>query len=297
AGIIAEETISTIRTAVAFGTQKELSNLYDSYLADARKEGIKKSLFNGFAIGIMYFCIAATHGLAFWYASTLIINNELSPGQAINLFLTFLYGTFCLTYFFVDIQALNLAAGAGSKIFGTIDRVPSIDIASDTGDKPENVVGYIQLKNINFVYPARPDVKTLNDVSFDVEPGSTVALVGSSGSGKSTIMSLILRFYDPISGGVFLDGRDIKFLNLTWLRRQISFVSQEPVLFKATIAENVSYGLVSSIYENLSDNEKREMIENACKMANAHDFIMNFPDKYETMVGERGALLSGGQKQ
>ncbi|CAG8568513.1 1357_t:CDS:2 [Racocetra fulgida] len=254
AGIIAEETISTIRTAVAFGTQKALSNLYDTYLADARKEAFKKSLFNGFAIGIMYFCIAATH-------------------------------------------ALNLAAGAGSKIFETIDRVPSIDIASDTGDKPENVVGYIQLKNINFVYPTRPDVKTLNDVSFDVEPGSTVALVGSSGSGKSTIMSLILRFYDPISGGVFLDGRDIKSLNLTWLRRQISLVNQEPVLFKATIAENVSYGLVSSIYENLSDNEKREMIENACKMANAHDFIMNFPDKYETMVGERGALLSGGQKQ
>ncbi|CAG8709376.1 6853_t:CDS:2 [Cetraspora pellucida] len=297
AGIIAEEAISTIRTAVAFGTQNELSKLYDAYLIGARKEGFKKSLFNGFAIGIMHFGIVATHGLAFWFASTLIINQELSSGQVINLFLTFLYGTFCLTYFFVDIQALSLAAGAGLKIFGTIDRVPSIDIASDTGDKPENVVGYIQFKNINFVYPTRPDVKTLNDISFDVEPGSIVAFVGSSGSGKSTIISLILRFYDPIFGGVFLDGRDIKSLNLTWLRRQISLVNQEPVLFNTTIAENVSYGLVSSIYENLSDNAKREMIENACKMANAHDFIINLPDKYETVVGERGILLSGGQKQ
>ncbi|CAG8709877.1 12709_t:CDS:2, partial [Racocetra persica] len=271
AGIIAEEAISTIRTTVAFGIQQKLSKLYDAYLTDARKEGFKKSLFNGFSIGIMNFVSAATHGLAFWFASTLIINQEISPGQAVNLLLTFLYGTFYLVYFFGEFQTLSLAASAGSKIFGTIDRVPSIDISSDTGDKPENVVGHIQFKNINFVYPTR--------------------------SGKSTIMSLILRFYDPISGGVFLDGHDIKSLNLTWLRRQISFVSQESVLFKTTIAENVSYGLIGSIYENLPNNKKREMIENACKIASAHDFIMNLPDKYETIVGERGILLSGGQKQ
>ncbi|KAF0561604.1 multidrug resistance protein MDR [Gigaspora margarita] len=297
AGIIAEEAISTIRTAVAFSTQKKLSELYDAYLADARKEGLKKSLSNGFALGAMFFGIYTAYALAFWFGSTLIINHELTPGQVTSAFFTLLFGTFSLSGFFVDIQALSLAAGAGPKVFGIIDRVPSIDIASDTGDKPEKVMGHIQLKMINFIYPTRPGVKILNNVSLDVDPGSTVALVGSSGSGKSTIISLILRFYDPISGGLFLDGRDIKSLNLAWLRRQISLVSQEPVLFKTTIAENVSYGLVGSIYENLPNNEKREMIENACKMANAHDFIMNLPDKYETMVGERGILLSGGQKQ
>ncbi|CAG8451616.1 23192_t:CDS:2 [Gigaspora rosea] len=270
AGTIAEDVISTIKTSVAFGAQKELSNFYNSYLANARKEGYKKSLFNGFYIGIMHFGMVATRGLAYWFGSTLIINHELSPGQVTGLFLTFLYGTFSLTSFFVDIQALSLAAAAGSKIFETIDRVSSINIDSDIGDKPENVMGHIQLKNINFVYPTRPNVKTLSDISLDVEPGSIVALVGSSGSGKSTIISLILRFYDPISGGIFLDGRDIRSFNLTWLRRQISLVSQEPVLFKTSISKN---------------------------MVNAHDFIMNLPDKYETMVGERGILLSGGQKQ
>ncbi|KAF0536907.1 multidrug resistance protein MDR [Gigaspora margarita] len=294
---IAEDVISTIKTSVAFGAQKELSNFYDSYLANTRKEGYKKSLLNGFSIGIMHFGIVATHGLAFWFGSTLIINHELSSGQVTGLFLTFLYGTFSLISFFVDIQALSLAAAAGSKIFGTIDHVFSINIDSDIGDKPENVMGHIQLKNINFVYPTRPNIKTLSDVSLDVEPSSIVALVGSSGSGKSTIILLILRFYDPISSGIFLDGRDIKSLNLTWLRRQISLVSQEPVLFKTTIAKNISYGLIGSIYENLPDKKRREIIENACKMANAHDFIMDFPDKYETMVGERGILLSGGQKQ
>ncbi|CAG8823799.1 43_t:CDS:1, partial [Racocetra persica] len=196
-----------------------------------------------------------------------------------------------------DLQAFGFASGAGSKIFETIERVPPIDVASDAGEKLEDVVGHIQLKNINFIYPARPEVKTLNGISLDIEPGTTVALVGSSGSGKSTIVSLVLRFYDPVSGDVLLDGRDIKSLNLTWLRRQISLVGQEPVLFNTTIAENVAHGLIGSVYEHLPDIKKRDMIENACKMANAHDFIMNLPDKYETMVGERGFLLSGGQKQ
>ncbi|KAF0477237.1 multidrug resistance protein MDR [Gigaspora margarita] len=198
-GIFAEEAISSIRVAVAFGVQKKLFNLYDAHLDEAKKEG--------------------------------------------------------------------LASGASAKIFETIDRIPSINITSDTGDKPENVIGHIQLKNINFIYQTRLNVKALNNISF-----------GSSGSGKSTIVSLILRFYDSLSGDIFLDGRNIKSLNLTWLRSQIN-------------------RLIGSIYENLTDNEKRERIEIVCKIADANDFIMKFPGKYETMVGERGILLSGGQKQ
>ncbi|KAF0453393.1 P-loop containing nucleoside triphosphate hydrolase protein [Gigaspora margarita] len=294
AGIIAEESISTIRAAVAFGAQKKLSDLYDAYLGEAKKEGFKKSLLVGFTLGIMFFGMYASASLSFFYGA---INNEISFGQVVSVSNLIVNGFFSLTTFYDYIQAISLATGAGSKLFETIDRVPSIDIASDTGDKPKIVTGHIQLKNIKFIYPTRPDAKILNNISLDLEPGSIVALVGSSGSGKSTIASLILRFYDPHSGDIFLDGHNIKSLNLIWLRRQIGFVNQEPVLFKTTIAENVSYGLIGSIYENLPNNEKREMIENACKKANAHDFIMKFPDKYETMVGERGTLLSGGQKQ
>ncbi|CAG8472261.1 39810_t:CDS:2, partial [Gigaspora margarita] len=284
AGIIAEEAISTIRVAVSFSAQKKLSNLYDAYLGDARNEGFKKSFLIGFALGIMFFYIYAFNALSIWFGSTMVINNEISPGKIISVFSLIASGFMSISNSFDHIQALSLATGASSKIFETIDRVPSIDIASNTGDKPDNVVGHIQLKNINFIYPTRPDVKILNNIPLDIEPGSTVALVGSSGSGKSTIVSLILRFYDPISGGIYLDGRNVKSLNLTWLRRQISLVSQEPVLFNTTITENVSYELIGSIYENLPDNEKFEKIENACKIANAHDFIMNLPDKYETIV-------------
>ncbi|KAF0391648.1 P-loop containing nucleoside triphosphate hydrolase protein [Gigaspora margarita] len=297
AGIIAEESISTIRVAVAFGAQKKLSDLYDAYLDEAKKEGFKKSLLVGFTLGIMFFGINSISSFSFLYGSTMVINNEISFGQVVSIFNLIGNVFFSLTTFFDYIQAIGLATGASSKLFETIDRAPSIDIASDTGVKPKTLAGHIQLKNIKFIYPTRPDVEILNNISLDIEPGSTVALVGSSGSGKSTIASLILRFYDPHSGGIFLDGHNIKSLDLIWLRKQIGFVSQEPVLFKTTIAENVSYGLIGSIYENLPNNEKREMIENACKKANAHDFIMKFPDKYETMVGEHGILLSGGQKQ
>ncbi|CAG8798018.1 23261_t:CDS:2, partial [Gigaspora rosea] len=205
AGIIAEEAISTIRTAVAFGSQKKLSNLYDTYLIDARKEGHKKAVLIGFALGLTLFGIYATYSLAFWFGSTLIISHELTSGQVVNVFFSVIIGAFALANLSADLQAFSFATGAGSKIFEAIDRVPSIDVASDAGAKFENVEGRIQLKNINFVYPARPEVKTLKSVSLDIEAGTTVALVGSSGSGKSTIVSLVLRFYDPVSGEVLLD--------------------------------------------------------------------------------------------
>ncbi|CAG8767803.1 40561_t:CDS:2, partial [Gigaspora margarita] len=184
AGIIAEESISTIRVAVAFGAQKKLSDLYDTYLSEARKEGFKKSLLVGFTLGIMFFGMYAIPSLSFLYGSTMVINNEISFGQVVSIFNLVGNGFFSLATFFDYIQAISLATGASSKLFETIDRVPSIDIASDTGDKPNNVAGHIQFKNINFIDPTRPDAKILNNISLDIEPGSTVALVGSSGSGK-----------------------------------------------------------------------------------------------------------------
>lgn len=296
-GTIAEEAISTIRTAVAFGIQSQLSKLYDSNLIFAKKESIKKSILNGAGLGIIFFYVYATYALAFWYGSTLILSGMLSAGDVVNVFFAVLIGSFALANIAPDLQAFSFATGAGSKIFETINRIPSIDIASESGEKLENIKGRIQIKNISFIYPARPEMVTLKKVSLDIESGTTVALVGSSGSGKSTIVSLVLRFYDPVEGEVQLDGHNIKDLNLIWLRRQMSLVGQEPVLFNNTIAENVAHGLIGSIYENIDENKKQIMIEQACKMANAHDFIMNLPNKYETNVGERGFLLSGGQKQ
>ncbi|CAB4414464.1 unnamed protein product [Rhizophagus irregularis] len=295
--VIAEESISTIRTTVAFSQQKNVSKLYDSKLEDAKLSGVKSSILNSFGIGTNEFILNSAYGLAFWFGSTQIINDETTSGKVISVFFSVVAACFSVNQIMPDIMAINSAKGAGGKIYETIERTPPINIESKEGDILDNVKGRIQLKNLSFFYPSRPEIKTLKNVSLDIEPGTTVALVGSSGSGKSTIVSLVLRFYDPIEGEILFDGHAIKGLNLKWLRRQMSLVGQEPVLFNTTIAKNVAYGLIGSVYEDIGENKKHEMIVQACTMANAHDFIMKLPDKYETNVGEGGFLLSGGQKQ
>lgn len=196
-----------------------------------------------------------------------------------------------------NLQAFTLALSACSKIYETIDRVPKIDIYYDGGERPKEITGNLEFRNINFIYPSRPEVQVLDNVSLVVPHGKTTALVGASGSGKSTIVALTERWYDPLDGQVLLDGHDLKDLNLKWLRSQISLVSQEPTLFNATIFENVCHGLIGSQWENASEEEKRDLVREACITANADNFIQSLPEKYDTVVGERAVLLSGGQKQ
>jgi ATP-binding cassette, subfamily B (MDR/TAP), member 1 len=193
--------------------------------------------------------------------------------------------------------ALNNGCGAAAKLYATIDLVPSIDSASEEGLKPSTVVGEISLENVDFNYPARPDVQILKNLSLTFPTGKTTALVGASGSGKSTIISLVERFYDPLAGSVRLDGVDIRELNLRWLRSQIGLVSQEPTLFSTTIRRNVEHGLVGTSHEHASSEEKLRIVKEACIKANADGFISKLPLGYDTVVGERGFLLSGGQKQ
>jgi len=214
-----------------------------------------------------------------------------------SVFFSVLIGSFSVAEIAPNLQAFTLALSACAKIYETIDRVPKIDIYSEDGERPKEVAGNVEFRNISFIYPSRPEVQVLNNVSLMVPHGKTTALVGASGSGKSTIVALTERWYDPLEGQVLLDGRDLRDLNLRWLRNQISLVSQEPTLFNATIFENVCHGLIGSQWENASEEEKRELVRRACITANADNFIQSLPDKYDTVVGERAVLLSGGQKQ
>uniref|UniRef100_A0A7N4PJN0 ATP binding cassette subfamily B member 1 n=1 Tax=Sarcophilus harrisii TaxID=9305 RepID=A0A7N4PJN0_SARHA len=165
---------------------------------------------------------------------------------------------------------------------------PTIDSFSTNGHKPDNIKGNLEFKNVHFTYPSRKEVKILKGLNLKVYSGQTVALVGSSGCGKSTTVQLIQRLYDPTEGMVTIDGQDIRTLNVRYLREITGVVSQEPVLFATTIAENIRYG---------REDVTMEEIEKAVKEANAYDFIMKLPHKFDTLVGERGAQLSGGQKQ
>jgi len=186
------------------------------------------------------------------------------------------------------LTSMAKARKAAKDIMLVSDRIPPIDSHSDAGKKPEKVTGSIELKDVHFSYPSRPDTKVMDGYSLTVDAGTTVALVGASGSGKSTAIQLVERFYDPESGSVTLDGIDLKELNVKWLRDQIGLVGQEPVLFAGTIADNIAYALPGAT---------RAQIEAAAKSANAHDFITEFELGYETDVGDKGSQLSGGQKQ
>ncbi|KAG0199551.1 Multidrug resistance protein 1 [Mortierella sp. GBA30] len=271
AGAVAEQAFSSIRTVVAFGGQKRETAAYVKWLNEAYKSGSR---------------------LAFWYGANRVAAQDMSSDQVVNVFLGIIIGAFALGNIGPNLSAFANARGAAYNIFKTIDRVPTINSSSPEGAKPTDLRGHIIVRDVDFHYPSRPDVPILKKMNVEVLPGQTIALVGQSGSGKSTIVGLVERFYDPVSGSVTLDGIEIKDYNVTFLRDSIGIVSQEPVLFNASIKQNIALGIRK---EQAPPTDQE--IEDACRLSNAHDFISKLPDKYDTMVGEKGALLSGGQKQ
>jgi ATP-binding cassette subfamily B (MDR/TAP) protein 1 len=153
-------------------------------------------------------------------------------------------------------------------------------------------------RQVKHIYPSRPDVVILQDFHLAVPAGSTVAITGASGSGKSTVIALLERFYEPVAGEVLIDGHNIDGLNIHWLRQQIGLVPQDPTLFSTTVEANILHGLRGAGDQYTSDGlGRRALVERAARLANAHDFIMQLPQGYDTQVGERGSLLSGGQRQ
>jgi len=189
------------------------------------------------------------------------------------------------------------AAAASRDVLQMIARESAIDSASTEGLRPQTVRGHIELRGVDFRYPARPTVAVLENLNMVFEAGKTTALVGASGSGKSTIVALAERWYDPVAGDVLVDGHNVKDLNLRWLRSQIGLVQQEPVLFNDTVFANVAHGLYGTEMASLPEDEKRRLVKAACVEANADAFIETLPEGYDTVVGERASLMSGGQKQ
>ncbi|KAF8194139.1 P-loop containing nucleoside triphosphate hydrolase protein [Pholiota molesta] len=269
-GSLAEEVISTIRTAQAFGTQTILGRLYNDRIDESLKVDMKAATWHGGGLAVFFFVIYSAYALAFSFGTTLINEGHATPGRVVNVFLAILIGSFSLALLAPEMQAVTHGRGAAAKLYHTIDRVPDIDSANPDGLKPEKVEGELKLENVVFAYPSRPTVQVVKGLDITFRAGKTAALVGASGSGKSTIISLVERFYDPLSGAVKLDGRNLKDLNLKWLRTQ---------------------------HEHASEEEKDALIKEACIKANADGFITKLPLGYDTMVGERGFLLSGGQKQ
>ncbi|XP_025093405.1 LOW QUALITY PROTEIN: multidrug resistance protein 1-like [Pomacea canaliculata] len=287
-GAIAEQALRAIRTVQAFQGQEKEQKRYEDNLIFAVKAGSRKGIFLGIGMSTFWFIIFMAFAVSFWYGVHLIQTEGFSPGNILPVFFGVYLGSMSLGNALPNLENFSDARAAAAKVFEIIDLSPHIDVSSDKGEKIMSLKGVIEFKNIHFRYPARPDIPVLNGLDLRVDPGQTVGLVGASGCGKSTTIQLLQRFYDPEKGQVAVDGHDIKTLNLKWLRDQIGVVSQEPVLFAATIAENIRYG---------KRDVTQAAIEAAAKEANAHGFISHLPQGYDTLVGEMGAQLSGGQKQ
>lgn len=289
ASAIAEQVFAGIRTVYAFSLQTRFSRLYESKLVTACYYGVRRADFLGIGSGGFLFVLCSIFGVAFYYGSQLVEQEVVSGFRVMGGFFIIILGSITLLGLPAHYKFISSACATAYKVFQTIDRVPPIDPDSTEGIIPQRVTGRIEFRNIMFKYPTRPDVTILKNLSLDIEPGTTVAFVGASGSGKSTSIQLLQRFYDPLHGQVLLDGIDVRDLNLRWLREQIGVVSQEPVLFNMTVRQNLLMGL--------NRPATQEEIVTACQKANCHTFITKLPQGYDTVVGERGGMLSGGQKQ
>ncbi|CAB3983659.1 Multidrug resistance 1 [Paramuricea clavata] len=288
AGSVAQEVFSSFRTVAAFGGEDKETQRYSSRLGKARKMGEKKGLANGLTMGMFNFIMFCSYALAFWYGGELVIDNEMTGGDLLIVFFGVMFGSILAGQAGPSVQGIAIARGAAYQIYNLIDRCPPIDINCEDGEVLEKLEGNVEFKDVSFNYPSRSDVQVLCNFTLSVPKGKRVALVGESGCGKSTVVKLIQRFYDIDCGCLLIDGIEVKAFNLKWLRQHIGVVSQEPVLFATTVAENIRYG---------RDDATQEEIEEAAKMANAHDFISAMPKGYKTLCGERGAQMSGGQKQ
>ena len=286
--VIVGEAITGIVNVKVFTNEAYEVKRYSEKTNEIRIFGFKYGLFRG---TFFAFVIAFIFGAVFFILYLMVklyLQNELTGEQFGQFLMLSLFVAASLGGLPEQIASIQRALGATDRVFELIDgEVESIDLSRIPG-QAKHTKGEINFSGVSFNYPSRPDFTVLKDISFKVDSGHTVALVGSSGSGKTTIASLILRFYDPTKGTITIDGIDSRSISLTELRQQIALVPQDVILFAGTIKDNIAYGR-----PNATDEEIRE----AARQANAFDFIESFPDKFNTLVGERGIQLSGGQRQ
>lgn len=288
AGNVVEQIVGAIRTVASFTGEKRAIEKYNKKLRIAYAATVQQGLASGLGLGILLLIMFCTYGLAVWYGAKLIIEKGYNGGQVFNIMLAIMMGGMSLGQTSPSMNAFASGQAAAYKMFDTIKREPNIDAYDTNGVILEDIRGEIELKDVYFRYPARPEVQIFSGFSLQVPSGTTAALVGQSGSGKSTVISLVERFYDPEAGEVLIDGVNLKQLQLKWIREKIGLVSQEPILFATTIKENIAYG---------KENATQEEIRTAIELANAAKFIDELPNGLDTMAGEHGTQLSGGQKQ
>ncbi|RTY69658.1 ATP-binding cassette domain-containing protein [Flavobacterium sp. GSP27] len=286
--VIVEETMQGISIVKAFANEWYEIARYNGKIKEVVAIAIKGGKYRGYFASFIIFCLFGAIVAVVWFGVRLSISGEMSVGQLISFVL---YSTFVGASFggIAELYAqIQKAIGATERVFELLDETPEkINSVRDPA-AIEKIKGNVTFKNVAFSYHSRKEIKVLKDVSFTANFGQKIAIVGPSGTGKSTIASLLLRFYTIDEGEILVDGKNIYDFDLESLRGNMSIVPQDVILFGGTIRENIAYG---------NPNATEEEIVTASKQANAYNFIESFPEKFETIVGERGIKLSGGQRQ
>ena len=279
------ESISAIKTVQALSLEGLFARRFLQRNQESQKADVKGARLTAALSRSVGFLIAVSTALVLGYGAWLVLSNELSAGELL-VFVTYLRNTFRPVRDFAKYTGrLAKATAAGERVLDLLEQTP--DVSDLPGSVPAPAFrGAVRFENVTFAY--EPNCCVLEQLDFEVEPGQHVALVGPSGIGKSTLVSLMLRLYDPIDGCVRIDGRDLREYTLASLRSQVSVVLQETILFAASVRDNIAFG---------APGATSEAIESAARLANAHEFILALPQGYETQLGERGVTLSGGQRQ
>ncbi|XP_013816118.1 bile salt export pump isoform X2 [Apteryx mantelli] len=289
-GRISSEALTNIRTVAGIGKEKMFIDRYEKHLEIPYKAAIKKANVYGICYGFAQSIVFIANSVSYRYGGFLVDTEGLHYSFVFRVISAIVTSGTALGRASSYTPNYAKAKTSAARFFQLVDRLPKISVYSDKGEKWDDFKGSIEFLNCKFTYPSRPDIQVLKGLSVAVKPGQTLAFVGSSGCGKSTSVQLLERFYDPEKGAVLIDGHDTRKVNVEFLRSKIGAVSQEPVLFDCSIADNIKYG------SNAKDITMEKVIE-AARKAQLHDFVMSLPEKYETNVGAQGSQLSRGQKQ
>lgn len=281
----AAESIGAIKLVQALSLQDKFTTVFTHQNQKSLKEGVKAKRLSAQLERTVEVLLATATALVLWRGAELVLRSALTPGDLL-VFLTYLKNAFKPVRDFAKyIGRLAKASAAGDRILDLLDQAPDIYDLPEAKPAPR-LAGAVQFDNVSFAY--EPGYSVLQDISFTVKPGQRVAIVGYSGSGKSTLTTLLLRLYEPDQGTILIDNQDIRRYTLESLRTQMSVVLQDSLLFAASVWDNIAYGA--------STATEADVIA-AAKLANAHEFILNLPQGYDTILGERGVTLSGGQRQ